>query len=88
VRDAAVVGLADERWGEMVVAYVIASDLTLDAAALEAHCKDHPMLAAFKRPRLYRFVDELPMTATGKKVHYQVRELAQRDAAAGLLLAP
>ena len=88
VRDAAVVGLADERWGELVVAYVIASDPSLDAAALEAHCKDHPMLAAFKRPRLYRFVDELPMTATGKKVHYQVRELAQRDAAAGLLLAP
>jgi acyl-CoA synthetase (AMP-forming)/AMP-acid ligase II len=88
VRDAAVVGLPDERWGEIVVAYVVASDPSLDAAALEAHCKDHPMLAAFKRPRLYRFVDELPMTATGKKVHYQVREMAQRDSAEGLLLAP
>ncbi len=87
VRDAAVVGLPDERWGEIVVAYVVASDPSLDAAALEAHCKDHPMLAAFKRPRLYRFVDELPMTATGKKVHYRVREMAQRDAAAGLLQA-
>jgi acyl-CoA synthetase (AMP-forming)/AMP-acid ligase II len=88
VRDAAVVGLPDERWGEIVIAYVVASDPSLDAAALEAHCKDHPMLAAFKRPRLYRFVDELPMTATGKKVHYQVREMAQRDSAEGLLLAP
>jgi acyl-CoA synthetase (AMP-forming)/AMP-acid ligase II len=88
VSDAAVVGLADERWGEIVVAYVVASDPTLDAAALEAHCKDHPMLAAFKRPRRYRFVEELPMTATGKKVHYQVREMAQRDAAAGLLQSP
>ncbi|HTU29666.1 MAG TPA: AMP-binding protein [Solirubrobacteraceae bacterium] len=88
VQDAAVVGLPDERWGEIVVAYVVASDPSLDAAALEAHCKDHPMLAAFKRPRLYRFVDELPMTATGKKVHYQVREMAQRDSAEGLLLAP
>ncbi len=85
VRDAAVIGLPDERWGEIVVAYVVASDTSLDAATLEAYCKDHPMLAAFKRPRLYRFVDELPMTATGKKVHYQVREMAQRDAAAGLL---
>jgi acyl-coenzyme A synthetase/AMP-(fatty) acid ligase len=85
VRDAAVVGLPDERWGEIVVAYVVASDSTLDAAALEAHTSDHPMLAGYKRPRLYRFVEELPMTATGKKVHYQVREMARRDAAAGLL---
>ena len=88
VSDAAVVGLPDEHWGELVVAYVVASDASLDAAALEVHCKGHPMLAAYKRPRLYRFVDELPMTATGKKVHYQVREMARRDAAAGLLIAP
>ena len=76
VNDAAVVGLPDEQWGELVVAYVVASDPALDGAALEAHTRDHPMLAGYKRPRLYRFVDELPMTATGKKVHYKVRELA------------
>jgi acyl-coenzyme A synthetase/AMP-(fatty) acid ligase len=46
------------------------------------------MLAAYKRPRAYRFVSELPMTATGKKVHYQLREQAVRDAAQGLLLRP
>jgi acyl-CoA synthetase (AMP-forming)/AMP-acid ligase II len=88
VTDAAVVGLPDDRWGEIVVAYVIASDPALDAATLEAHSSGHPMLAAYKRPRLYRFVPELPMTATGKKVHYQVREMATRDAAAGLLQRP
>jgi acyl-CoA synthetase (AMP-forming)/AMP-acid ligase II len=86
--DSAVVGLPDEHWGEIVVAYVVASDPALDAAACEAHCKGHPMLAAFKRPRAYRFVSELPMTATGKKVHYQLREQAVRDAADGLLLRP
>ena len=89
ITDAAVVGLPDERWGELVVAYVVASDPALDAAACEAHCNGHPMLAAYKRPRAYRFVSELPMTATGKKVHYQVREQASaatpRD---GLLPAP
>ena len=88
VSDSAVVGVPDERWGELVVAYVVASDPALDAAACEAHCKGHPMLAAFKRPRAYRFVSELPMTATGKKVHYQLREQAIRDAADGLLLRP
>ncbi len=88
VTDSAVVGVPDERWGELVVAYVVASDPALDAAACEAHCKGHPMLAAYKRPRAYRFVSELPMTATGKKVHYQLREQAARDAADGLLLRP
>jgi acyl-CoA synthetase (AMP-forming)/AMP-acid ligase II len=88
VTDAAVVGVPDERWGELVVAYVVRSDDALDAAALEAHCHGHPMLAAYKRPRAYRFVDALPMTATGKKVHYQVRAQAAQDAVAGLLERP
>ncbi len=88
VADSAVVGLPDERWGEMVVAYVVRRDPALDAAACEAHCHGHPMLAAYKRPRAYRFVDQLPMTATGKKLHYQLREQAVRDAADGLLEAP
>jgi acyl-CoA synthetase (AMP-forming)/AMP-acid ligase II len=85
IADAAVVGLPDERWGELVVAYVVASDSSLDAAACDAHCHGHPMLAAFKRPRAYQFVPELPMTATGKKIHYRVREMAVSDDAAGLL---
>ena len=88
VADAAVVGLPDERWGELIVAYVIPSDPALDAAACEAHCSGHPMLAGFKRPRAYRFVPELPMTATGKKVHYQLRDQALRDAAEGRLQRP
>ena len=46
------------------------------------------MLAAYKRPRAYRFVDELPMTATGKKLHYQLREQAKQDAAQGLFQRP
>ena len=88
ITDAAVVGLPDDHWGELVVAYVVADDSNLDAAACEAHCKDHPMLAAYKRPRAYRFVSELPMTATGKKVHYQLRAQAIQDAAEGRLSRP
>jgi acyl-CoA synthetase (AMP-forming)/AMP-acid ligase II len=96
IADAAVVGLPDDRWGELVVAYVVPADAdadadgetAIDAAACEAHCNGHPMLAAYKRPRAYRFVPELPMTATGKKVHYQLRQQAIRDAAEGLLQRP
>jgi acyl-CoA synthetase (AMP-forming)/AMP-acid ligase II len=88
IADAAVVGLPDERWGELVVAYVVPNGGELDAAACEAHCNGHPMLAGYKRPRAYRFVSELPMTATGKKMHYQLREQARQDAAQGLFQRP
>jgi acyl-CoA synthetase (AMP-forming)/AMP-acid ligase II len=83
-----VVGVPDEQWGELVVAYVIRTREDVDAAALEAHTHGHPMLAGYKRPRAYRFIDEIPLTATGKKLHYKVREQARQDAAAGLLQRP
>jgi acyl-coenzyme A synthetase/AMP-(fatty) acid ligase len=37
------------------------------------------MLAPFKRLRYYKFIDDLPLTATGKKMHYVIKE--QADAA-------
>ena len=46
------------------------------------------MLASFKRPRAYRFVEQLPMTATGKKLHYRMREQAAGEAANGRLETP
>jgi acyl-CoA synthetase (AMP-forming)/AMP-acid ligase II len=89
VSDSVVVGLPDERWGELVVAYVVpVGGVPLDTATLERHTHEHPMLADYKRPRAYRFVDQIPLTATGKKLHYKVREQAQEDAAAGLLERP
>jgi acyl-CoA synthetase (AMP-forming)/AMP-acid ligase II len=84
VADSCVVGLPDERWGELIVAYVVpAADAAeeLTVASLDAHCREHPMLADYKRPRAYRLVDSLPMTATGKKMHFRVRESAIADAA-------
>ena len=71
-----------------MICSIAAEQLARIAAECERHCRSHPMLAQYKRPRAYRFVDELPMTATGKKVHYQVREQAERDAAAGALERP
>ncbi len=89
VTESVVVGLPDDEWGELVVAYVIpADDAGVEVAELERHTHDHPMLADYKRPRAYRLVDEIPLTATGKKLHYKVREQAREDAAAGLLERP
>lgn len=76
VTDSIVVGVPDETWGQRIVAYVVPADASLTAADLDAHCRAHPMLADFKRPRAYRFVDALPLTATGKKVHYKARDTA------------
>jgi acyl-CoA synthetase (AMP-forming)/AMP-acid ligase II len=73
VSDCIVVGMPDEHWGEMVVCYVQPSGPGLTAQECDRHCRAHPMLADYKRPRGYRFVDELPRTATGKKLHYRVR---------------
>jgi acyl-CoA synthetase (AMP-forming)/AMP-acid ligase II len=88
VADSCVVGLPDERWGELIVAYVVPAGEGLTVADLDAHCRAHSMLADYKRPRAYRLVDSLPMTATGKKMHFRVRETAIADASAGLLERP
>ena len=83
VADSLVVGVPDDRWGQRVVAYVVRADPGLSAADCEAHCRAHAMLAPYKRPRAYRFVDELPLTATGKKIHYRATEQAVEDDARG-----
>jgi acyl-CoA synthetase (AMP-forming)/AMP-acid ligase II len=85
VSNSIVVGLPDDHWGQKVVAYVVGRGDDLTAAALDAHCKANESLANFKRPRAYRFVDELPMTATGKKMHFKMAEAAIEDERAGAL---
>ncbi len=66
VRDVAVVGEPDERWGQRVVAFVVAAGPGLTAEALDAHCRHGGELAPFKRPKRVVFVDEIPKTASGK----------------------
>jgi len=93
VADSIVVGLPDEEWGEIVVAYVQPRDGRLpDAAAaaaeLDAHCRASVALADYKRPRRYTFVAELPYTATGKKQHFVLKKQSTADAAAGTFVTP
>ncbi|WP_274653445.1 class I adenylate-forming enzyme family protein [Paenibacillus humicola] len=85
VKETVVVGVPDELRGEAVTAYVIKADPSLTARELSQYCTNHPMLANYKRPRFYRFIDELPYTATGKKKHFEVRALAVEDQKQGLL---
>jgi long-chain acyl-CoA synthetase len=62
---AAVVGVADERHGEEVKAFVVRTpDATITEAELVGWCRQ--AMAAYKYPRIVEFRDSLPMTATGK----------------------
>ncbi|MDI9916864.1 AMP-binding protein [Rhodococcus sp. IEGM 1379] len=88
VLDSLVVGVPDEKWGRVVVAYVVADDPSLTADDLEKHCRAHPLLSTFKRPRAYRFVDSLPVSATGKKVHYKATLSAAEELADGKFIRP
>ena len=73
VREVAVVGAPDDRWGQRVVAYVVA-DGALTAEELDAHCLASATLARFKRPREYRFVEDLPKSPSGKLLRRLLRE--------------
>lgn len=46
----------------------------MTAEALRAHC--HGKIASFKLPRHWKFVDEFPLTVTGKVQKFRMRELA------------
>ena len=67
VSEAAVVGVPDERRGELPVAFIVpAAGQSIDIDTLERHCRLH--LASFKVPRRFETVDRLPRNAMGKVV--------------------
>ncbi len=72
VADAAVIGAADERWGEVGVAFVVAAG-SIGEDELLAHCRER--LAGFKVPKRVRFVDALPMSAMNKVLKDELRAL-------------
>jgi fatty-acyl-CoA synthase len=78
VADAAVLGLPDERWGEVGVALVVLAG-ELGEGELLDHCRRR--LASFKVPRAVRFVSELPRSPSGKLLKRELREqLMERSA--------
>lgn len=73
VKEAAVIGVPDARWGEVVTAVVVARDgAEVTEVALVELCREH--LAGFKQPRHVVFVDELPKNHAGKVVKRELRE--------------
>lgn len=73
VREAAVIGVPDERWGEAVHAFVTVSPgATLIEADLKVFCQER--LTGYKRPKAFHIVPDLPRTGIGKIARRVVRE--------------
>lgn len=69
IREAAVIGIPDEEWGEKVVGVLIGSG---NPAAILEYCKQR--LAPYKRPKAIIFTDDFPRNAMGKIQKAKLRQ--------------
>jgi acyl-CoA synthetase (AMP-forming)/AMP-acid ligase II len=74
VRDAAVVGTDNARWGQLVTAVVATAEDAPPLDELRAHCRTQ--LAAYKAPRAVVLVDEVARSSAGKVDYPWARERA------------
>ena len=75
VIDAQVIGVPSERYGEEVMAWVrLRPGATVRGPDLAEYCRGR--IATYKIPRYWKFVDEYPMTVTGKIQKFRMREMA------------
>ena len=73
IADAQVVGIPDQRLGEIVVAWIrLKAGQTAMEDEIRAFCRDR--LAYYKVPEHIRFVDSYPMTLSGKVQKFKMRE--------------
>ena len=71
---ASVVGVPDADWGEIPVAFVQAkAEARPSAEELETFSRER--LASYKVPRIWRFVDQFPQTASGKIQKFALQEI-------------
>jgi long-chain acyl-CoA synthetase len=72
IREAAVIGVPDEHWGERLRAFVVPRPgMTLDPADVDAFCRES--LSGYKVPRELRLVEALPRNAAGKVLKQELR---------------
>lgn len=78
ITDAQVFGVPDDFYGEVVCAWVIArTGSRLDEDDVRAYCEVN--IARFKIPRYVRFVEEFPLTATGKVQKFRMRQIEMEE---------
>ena len=74
ISQAAVIGTPDEKWGEIVTAYIIkkeGAEVTEDE--IKGFCRKE--IAGYKVPKKVVFIDSLPMSASGKVLKYKLRDM-------------
>src|SRR4029079_12061220 len=82
VSEAQVIGVPSAKYGEEVMAWVrLRPAATAADDDLVAFCTGR--IATFKIPRYWRFVEEFPMTVTGKVQKFRMREIAVQELGLG-----
>ena len=72
VNEVAVIGLADDKWGEIACAIVVGNEQEAGEQELIAHCE--AKLSRFKLPKRVIFIDEIPRNPAGKVLKRVLRE--------------
>jgi fatty-acyl-CoA synthase len=67
-----VIGVPDEKWGELIMALVVTDGSEVTQDDLITHCRTH--LAGYKCPKRIEFRDVLERTATGKLQKFKLRQ--------------
>lgn len=73
IEDCSVVGVPNEEWGELVAAAILVNDPALDLKALNTWMREK--MPAYKTPRQYKIVEELPRNAMGKVTKNDLKKL-------------
>jgi fatty-acyl-CoA synthase len=74
ILEAAVIGVADEKWGEVGRAFIVLrADCEVEAEALAAHCAG--LIARYKIPRDYVRIEKLPRSGAGKVLKNELKRL-------------
>jgi len=78
VKDVAVIGVPSKTFGEEVMAYLILKDgETSTEEEIIKYCKEN--FSRYKAPRIVRFVESFPMTASGKVKKFELRKIAKEN---------
>lgn len=78
IQGVSVVGIPDREWGEIPIGFVqFKPGETADADSLARFCRER--LASYKVPRIWRFVDKFPQTASGKIQKFALRDTYLTD---------
>ena len=73
ITDCAVVGIPNDEWGELIVSAIVVKDENINTDELNKWLREK--MAAYKTPRKYLIVDELPRNAMGKVTKNDVKKL-------------